>query len=406
MLIPHEEKDPDLAASGEVYKVIKPELISFISYPYEWCFSQLKDAALFTLEIQKLALEFGMSLKDCSAYNIQFWHGRPIFIDTLSFEIYQEGKPWEAYRQYCQHFLAPLTLMSYTDVRLGQLLRIYLDGIPLDLASTLLPLRTHFKFGLLSHIHLHAKSQKHFGRRRFKIENKKMSRVSFLGIIDSLESAIKKLRWEAEGTEWGEYYEDTNYSEKAFESKKEIISRFLDRLNPESVWDFGANVGMFSRIAAEKNIPTTSFDIDPAAVDKNYRDCVKNNESNILPLILDLTNPSGSIGWGNNERMSLLERGPVDVGLALALMHHLAISNNVPLSKIASFFAESCKSLIIEFVPKKDSQVQRLLCSREDIFADYTQERYETEFRKYFVVLESAEIQDSERRLYLMRRDL
>ena len=146
LLIPHEEVNIGSLASDNAYKIIKPEQVLFISYPYEWCFSQLKDAALTTLKIQKKSLNFGMSLKDCSAYNIQFRKGKPILIDTLSFEEYREGKPWIAYRQFCQHFLAPLALMSYKDIRLNQLLRIYIDGIPLDLAIHLLPFRTRFVF--------------------------------------------------------------------------------------------------------------------------------------------------------------------------------------------------------------------------------------------------------------------
>lgn len=152
LMVSHEEVDLHYARTNSAYRILKPALIPFISYPYEWCFSQLKDAALTTLEIQKKALDFGMSLKDASAYNIQFLDGKPVFIDTLSFEKYEEGQPWVAYRQFCQHFLAPLALMCFSDVRLNQLLRIYPDGIPLDLASCLLPLRTFLKFSLLSHI--------------------------------------------------------------------------------------------------------------------------------------------------------------------------------------------------------------------------------------------------------------
>jgi hypothetical protein len=165
LLIAHSEVELEQSATGTAYKVIEPALIPFISYPYEWCFSQLKDAGLLTLEIQLKALEFGMSLKDCSAYNIQFNQGKPIFIDTLSFEMYREGQPWVAYRQFCQHFLAPLVLMSQTDIRLQQLLRIYIDGVPLDLASSLLPARSWLNFAWLSHIHMHAKSQKQFANR-------------------------------------------------------------------------------------------------------------------------------------------------------------------------------------------------------------------------------------------------
>ena len=404
LLIPHDEVDIEYA-SDKAYKIIKPEPISFISYPYEWSFSQLRDAALTTLEIQKRALNFGMSLKDCSVYNIQFRRGRPILIDTLSFENYNKGEPWVAYRQFCQHFFAPLALMSYRDIRLNQFLRIYIDGVPLDLASSLLPFRTRFKFSLLSHIHFHARSQKYFADKTVNTSSWKMSRLSFLGLIDSLESAIKKLKWQAQGTEWADYYENINYSSDVLQHKKQIVAGFLDKIKPIVVWDLGANVGIFSRIASDKGIQTISFDIDPAAVERNYLECVRKGEANILPLVLDLTNPSPSIGWENQERMSWVERGPADTVLALALIHHLAISNNLPLDKIANFFNRvCCRSLIIEFVHKSDSQVQRLLSTRDDIFPDYTQRVFENEFKKYFAIQNSVMIRNSKRTLYLMQR--
>ena len=404
LLIPHDEVDVGYAKSDKAYKIIKPELIPFISFPYEWCFSQLKDAALTTLKIQRTSFNFGMSLKDCSAYNIQFRKGKPVFIDTLSFEKYREGEPWVAYRQFCQHFLAPLALMSYQDIRLNQLFRVYIDGVPLDLVSSLLPFRSRFVFSLLSHLHLHAKSQKHFADKPIEMSRHKMSRMGFLGLIDNLESTIKKLKWTPRGTEWADYYQDTNYSSGALHHKKQIVAKFLDKINPESVWDLGANVGIFSRIASDKGILTISFDIDPAAVEKNYLECVERNETNILPLLLDLTNPSPSIGWENQERTSLLERGPADTVFALALVHHLAISNNLPFNKIASFLSKICNSLVIEFVPKTDSQVQRLLSTREDIFPDYTRRAFESEFGKYFRIQNSVKIKESERNLYLMER--
>ncbi|GAH44905.1 unnamed protein product, partial [marine sediment metagenome] len=310
LLIPHEEVDVEPNCSGKVYKIIKPELILFVSYPYEWCFSQLKDAALTTLDIQRRSLDFGMSLKDCSAYNIQSMKGRPVLIDTLSFERYRDGQPWVAYRQFCQHFLAPLVLMSYRDIRLNQLLKIYLDGIPLDLTSTLLTVRTRFVFSLLSHIHLHAKSQKYFADKTVDRTAHKMTRRSLLGLIDSLESAVRRLKWDAKGTEWANYYRDSSYSPGALEHKRQLVSQFLDTVHPRTVWDLGANVGMFSRVASKRGICTVSFDIDPAAVEKNYIECVKRGETNILPLVFDLTNPSPSIGWENKERMSIFERGP------------------------------------------------------------------------------------------------
>ncbi len=404
LLIPHKEVDITPEESSDAYKVIKPQPIAFVSYPYEWSFSQLKKAALTTLEIQKKAFDFGMSLKDCSAYNIQFMHGKPLLIDTLSFEKYIEGQPWVAYRQFCQHFLAPLALMSYKDIRLNQLFRIYIDGVPLDLATRLAPLRTWFKIPILMHIHLHAKSQQKYANKGIRADNSRMSRLAFAGLIDSLETTIKKLRWEPKGTEWADYYEDINYSDNALEHKKNLVAEFLDQINPKSVWDLGANDGMFSRIASDRGITTISFDIDPAAVEKNYLKCIEKNESNLLPLLLDLTNPSPGIGWQNAERMSFTSRGPADTVLALALIHHLAISNNLPFDRIADFFDKIGNSLIIEFVPKSDSQIQRLLSTREDIFTNYNQYMFEKAFRRYFNLQSVVNIHDSERTLYLMTK--
>ena len=403
LLIPHEEADESLAVTDEACKVIRPEEVPFVSYPYEWSFSQLKDAALLTLEVQKKAMDFGMSLKDCSAYNAQFLRGRPVFIDTLSFEEYREGSPWVAYRQFCQHFLAPLALMSRTDVRLSQLLRVHVDGVPLDLASRLLDFRSRFRFSLYVHIHLHARSQKRYEGVAVDVSGRrKVSRLSLMGLIDSLEGAVRKLDWRPEGTEWGEYYTFTNYTEEAFEQKKRLVSDLLDAAGPKTVWDLGANTGEFSRIASDRGIFTVAFDVDPAAVEKGYRQVIAGKEQNILPLVLDLTNPSGGVGWANEERMSLAGRGPADTVMALALIHHLAISNNVPLAKVAAFFRDLCGTLIIEFVPKEDSQVQKLLATREDVFPDYEQGCFERDFGRYFSIEKRLDVPGTARTLYLM----
>jgi len=408
LLIPHLETEVKYSKSDAAYKTVQPEMIPFISYPYEWCFNQLKDAALTTLKIQKKSLEFGMSLKDCSAYNIQFKNGKPILIDTLSFAKYNEGEPWIAYRQFCQHFLAPLSLMSHNDIRLNQLLRIYIDGVPLDLASTLLPFRTHLKFFLFSHIHLHARSQKYFADKSIKTDNRKMRLRSFFGIIDSLESGINKLKWKIPKTEWVNYYSQThNYSSDAFKHKKQIVENFLGKIKPKIIWDLGGNVGEFSRIASDKGIQTISFDIDPAAVEMNYLDSVRKGEVNILPLMIDITNPSPGIGWENKERHSLFERTSADTIMALALIHHLAITNNLPLYRIVQFFnLLSRKFLIIEFVPKSDSQVQKLISTRADLFPEYKQQVFEDVFQKYFKINSSKGITDSKRVLYLMEKRL
>ncbi len=407
-LIPHQEVDiapenPELA-----YRVIQPERVEFISYPYEWCFSQLKDAALLTLSIQKTALEYGMSLKDSSAYNIQFHHGRPVLIDSLSFEAYQEGKPWVAYRQFCQHFLAPLALMALRDVRLNQLLRVYIDGIPLDLASELLPFQTRLQFGLLAHIHLHASAQKKYSdtpdQAQAHTQGRTFNKMSFLGLIDSLKKAVSGLKWEPKGTEWGDYYDATNYTRVAFDQKTAVVKELLEKVQPKQVWDLGANTGIFSRLAAATGAMTVSSDIDPAAVEKNYRQMREAKETNLLPLLLDLTNPSPGIGWQNKERDSFAERGPADAVMALALVHHLAISNNVPLPDLARFFAQIGRWLIVEFMPKDDSQVQRLLMTRVDIFSNYHQQGFEDAFSAYYNIHECRKIEGSKRLVYLMEK--
>lgn len=389
--------------------LIKPELVPFISYPYEWSFSQFKDAALLTLSIQKIALERDMSLRDASAYNIQFLHGKPILIDTLSFEKYKNGEPWVAYKQFCQHFLAPLVLMSKTDIRLSLMLRDYIDGIPLDLASKLLPKKTWLNFSILTNIHLHALAQQKFAvSKKETLEtkknySKKMSKIALFGLIDQLMNSIQNLKAFNQETEWGNYYSFTNYDEKSFNIKKTIIKNFIQNIKIKTSWDLGANNGEFSRITSDLSIPTVAFDIDPLAVEFNYQQVKQKHEKDLLPLIIDLTNPSPSIGWANEERKSLVQRGPVDLVMALALIHHLAISNNLPFSKIAEHFSSLGKYLIIEFVPKTDSKVKILLSTREDIFAQYNQESFEKEFKRYFKILEIKKITNSKRIMYLMK---
>ena len=406
-LVAHKEVDLALAPRPEIAcKVIQPEIVDFISYPYEWCFNQLKDAAILTLAIARRALEFGMSLKDASAYNIQFHQGKPIFIDSLSFEKYEEGSPWVAYRQFCQHFLAPLALMAKTDIRLAQLMRLHIDGIPLDLASKLLPATTKINFGLATHIHVHAKSQQRYADREVSQDEVKarMSKTAMLGLLDSLLSTVKSLDVKTIQTEWTDYYQDNNYTPASFEAKRQLVRDFIEKIQPKRVWDLGGNTGEFSRAASELQIPTVCFDIDPGAVQQNYDLVKKNKEKFMLPLRMDLTNPSPDLGWHNAERESMQARGPVDLVMALALIHHLAISNNVPLVDVADYFADLGEYLIIEFVPKSDSQVKRLLASRLDIFPEYTLEGFRQAFLQHFTLLDEKPVQGSERTLFLMKR--
>jgi hypothetical protein len=229
-LIEHEEQDPGAVGleNPEVYRLLRPRRVDFISYPYEWCFSQLKDAALLTLAIQREAMAYGMSLKDASAFNVVYEGSTPVFIDTLSFEPYVEGEPWVAYRQFCQHFLAPLALASHRDIRLLQLLRRYLDGIPLDLAASLLPRRTRLRLGLGMHLHLHARLQGGSAAgATTDTPRGGVSKRGLMGLVDSLESAVERVTWEPGGTEWADYYTDTNYSDEAMRHKIDVVGRCI-----------------------------------------------------------------------------------------------------------------------------------------------------------------------------------
>ncbi|MEK7599616.1 MAG: SAM-dependent methyltransferase [Patescibacteria group bacterium] len=387
---------------GTAAAIIQPDPIPFISYPFEWSFSQLKDAALLTLSIQKAALEHGMTLKDASAYNVQFYNGKPIFIDTLSFEKYEQGTPWQAYRQFCQHFLAPLALMSYTDINLSQLSRVHLDGIPLDLASKLLPKKAKIRPGIAMHIVLHGRAQKS-KEGEHQPKAKKLSKNGLIGIIESLERSLHKMQPIKVPTEWADYYDNTNYTASAADKKGKLVSQLIKPLKAKSVLDLGGNNGKYSRLLNHDNIFTICTDIDPNAVEANYQYVKHNNESSMLPMVVDLVNPGGLLGWGNKERDSIAERLKCDIVMALALIHHLAISNNLSLDMIAEYFSGFGQYLLIEFVPKTDSQVKKLLSTREDIFPSYNEEEFKKVFSQYYTLINEKTIPGTKRTLFLYK---
>jgi len=219
-----------------------------------------------------------------------------------------------------------------------------------------------------------------------------------------LASATKKLQWNAEGTEWADYYDGDSYDEGATAHKRRVVGEFIEAIGPSELWDLGANTGEYSRIAAERGIETRAFDVDPACVDRNYVAVRKQRETHLLPLLLDLTNPSPSIGWAEAERDSIAERSRADAVMALALIHHIAISNNVPLRRIADYFARLAEHLIVEFVPKSDAKVAVLLSTREDVFPDYTESGFEAAFGEVYSIESRVPIEGSERTLYRMRR--
>lgn len=411
-LVPHKEVTLEESPEGSKHpgSLLQPKKLSYISYPYEWCFEQLRDAALLTLDIQGMALECGMTLKDASAFNVQFEGCRPVFIDTLSFETYHPGKPWPAYRQFCQHFLAPLALAARTDIRLNKLLLNYIDGIPLDLASILLPRRSWLSYSLLAHIHIHALAQRNYSKSGTAANGKttvaKLSASQMKALIESLRSAVSKQKWRPDKTEWANYYNESNYTENSAGHKAELVTEYLQSIpGPLGlIQDLGANNGRYSRIAAAYGQLVVSQDIDPVAVSSNYQIAREQGVANILPLELDLVAPTPAIGWDNAERDSFSQRPPVDAILALALIHHLIISNNLPMERLAQFFASRGRWLIIEFVPKVDSQVEILLATRPDIFPQYDEASFEQTFGSFFNIIRKSHIEGSERTLYLMEK--
>ena len=402
LMVAHREAEiENFDAAGGI--VIQPKRIPFISYPYEWCFTQYQDAALATMDIQNLALEYGMMLKDASAYNIQFLTGYPVLIDTLSFDFYRDGSPWGAYGQYCRHFLAPLLLMSNVDFRLGRLMQSFIDGIPLDLASALM------KGGGMTaqmHIHAHAKSiaRHNDDGKKGAVRQAVMNQRSLIAFCDALRKDTAKLRPQQTATEWGDYYAATNYTDAAAGSKEEIVRQMLGRVEPlKNVWDLGANDGRYSRLANELGAHVTAFDIDENAVEANWRE-VKSSHRKMLPLILDLSAPSPAIGFANAERKTVDERQRPDCIMMLAVIHHMAISNNLPFDRIAAWIAGMTDHLIIEFVPKDDSQVQLLLATREDIFPDYDAQHFEAAFGRHYTLAEKTPVEGSKRTMYLWKK--
>ncbi len=404
LLIPHTETS---VSSEEI--IITPEVVPFITNPYEWSFQQYKHAALHTLKIQKYALSKGFILKDASAYNITFYHGKPIFIDTLSFDFYEEGTPWRAYKQFIAHFLGPLVLAKYHGTEAFKMMQAHIDGIPIKLISSLLPVRTKLSSVVYPNIHLLAKmEQKYKDDYRAETKISKLSRKAQENILQTLFDYIKNLKFKEE-TEWGDYYSKTNYGKDALEAKKELLKEWIKPLKPKKLIDIGGNDGTFARTVIDSVPHIIVTDIDSNAVDHNYWQIQQNKEVNMLPFVCDVLQPAPGIGFNNTERNSLLERlkdySP-DVTLALALIHHITLSGNVPFAKSAAFFASFSKTLIIEFPTREDTWVESLLLRKREFinhFDFYNEEEFEKGYLQYFTLEKKEVVQGTKRLLYLLK---
>lgn len=406
LLLPFEECPP-LPGS---WKTIRSPRLQIITYPYEWCFSQLKDAALLTLSMLQEALRHGLALKDATAFNVQFDGVAPIFIDHLSFEARKPDKPWVAYLQFCRHFLAPLALLHYRGGNASRLSSLWVEGLPLDFISSLLPFRSRFSLSLQIHLHMHARFQNKHSDARKSAEAVKKLKVkpdTLEKLCQSLRYAVEDLRLPEQKTEWGDYYTDTNYSAVAAKIKAEIVAATA-RENPGSLaLDLGANTGEYSQLLARHYEQVAAADVDFVAVERHYRKLTKSGKVNITPMLLDLTNPSPGLGFNNEERSSFAERFQADMVTALALIHHLTLGSGIPLSRVASCFNRLLRpggTLVLEFPPFEDSQVQRLMAARTCVFADYSLEGCLAAFGKFFHLESKHAIGDSCRTILVFKK--
>lgn len=388
-IIPHKE----LSRTAERI-VIAPEMIDFISYPYEWTFTDLKRAALTTLRINQVALKHGMMLKDASAYNIQWYKGSWRLIDTCSF-MFRLDTPWPAYSQFLRHFVNPLLLMKYVHTHENKLSQIYLDGLTTGYTSNRLPWSAKFWPGYWIHVYSQTWADV------FKTERTRpprMSTIALTAFLTNLYTFVQGLEYKPVlDRGWIKYAELGSYTEAALKRKKEIVSSFLGFIRGRRLLDLGANTGEYSRMAGMRKWDVLAVDAD--------HDCMFNlnqwQTSNILPLVVDLNNPPPAIGWANRERRAFWDRiGKVDCTLALALIHHLSIRNNVPLGMVADLLADHTRYLIVEFVPQEDKQAKRLLAGKN--IPEYSRTVFLDEFSRRFKTIASSSILESMREIYLM----
>src|SRR5690606_13342956 len=335
---------------------------------------------------------------DASAYNVTFHKGKPVFIDTLSFDFYEEGTPWRAYKQFITHFFGPLVLAKYHGIEIFKMMQTHIDGIPVGLIASLLPRKTKFNSTLFTNIHLLAKMErKHSEDYKGETKVARLSKKAQENIVDSLFQYIRNLSLN-EKSEWGDYYSKTNYEEAAFEAKKKLIRKWILPVAPQKLIDVGGNDGTFARTVIDAVPHVIVTDIDANAVAQNYKRALDNREENMLPFVCDVLQPAPGIGFNNTERSSLMSRlkdyAP-DVTMVLALIHHITLSGNVPFAKSADFFASFSKHLIIEFPTREDSWVTSLLVRKREFinhFDFYNEIEFEKAFSAVFTLVEKEQI--------------
>lgn len=376
--------------------------VPVISYPYEWTFSMLKAAASLQLHLVERAVSNGFSLKDATPYNIQFVNRKPVFIDIPSFEPLQEGEPWAGYRQFCEMFLFPLFLQAYKGCNFQPFMRSGINGVDVQAAASMFGFRDRFRKGVMSHVWLQSKLDRRYGGSsenvRSNLKSAGFNRELILANVRKMQKLVKKLQWEASGSEWGDYTEFHNYSDDDHVLKEEFIRRAIVNEQPAVVWDIGCNTGQFSRIAAAECKQVVSTDIDHVAVEKLFLNPA--TPDNILPLVQNIADPSPNWGWRNRERTDLQTRSKPDMVLCLALIHHVVITANIPLAEFIDWLAGLTDKLVIEYVSRKDDKVETLLRNKEDKYQDYSRESLEASLKRHFEIRQQQQVNNGDRTLY------
>mgnify|MGYP001170871095 FL=1 len=403
--------DAELDAGEPVRKIIEHAPLAFVSYPYEWSFGGLRAAALLHLEIQLRALDRDVTLSDASAYNVQFDGPRPIFIDHLSFRPYRDGEYWLGHRQFCEQFLNPLLLRACLGVPHNDWYRGSLEGIPSSALATMLPLRARLTPKVLTHVTLLARLERRVVRKGDAETSKiiargRLPRRSHVGMLRALQSWISGLRPRDAGAgPWSEYADCSNYSADESGKKEAFVADFATRTKPKILWDIGCNTGDYTKAAlAAGTERAIGFEYDAKTLEIAFERSVAETLQ-FLPLRMDLANPSPAQGWSQTERDGLWQRRNADGVLALAILHHLCISRNLPLAQVVPWIVGLAPCGVIEFVPKADPMAQQLLRNREDVFADYSDADFDRALAAVAKIAKSEKITDSGRRLVWYERN-
>lgn len=395
---------PGLAALEGWAAFLEHDPIPFISYPYEWSFSMLRDAALLQLELLAAAIDENMILKDATPYNIQWTGAKPVFIDIPSFQRLGPGEVWIGYGQFCQLFLYPLLLQAYKNVPFHPWLRGSIDGITPECCLSLMSARDLFRPGVLKDVYLQAKLQGRFGDSPRNVRSDLLEAGFSAAMIRSnlrrLGKLVRRLKWADRRSEWSEYAEHNGYAEVDQRAKQAFVRDAVQSQRRELTWDLGCNTGRYARIAAENARYVVAMDADHLAVDRLYRRLKDEGNTSILPLVNNLADPSPNVGWRNLERKTLPQRGRPDLLLCLALIHHVTISANIPVADFVDWLASLGGDLVIEFVTKDDAMVKKLLRNKEDQYHDYTLECFEACLSRVFCIRRREVLSSGTRVLY------